>query len=270
MRMLETAQFEDADRYLSYLRTPAGRLRSELAWENLHRFLPADSSRRRVLDVGGGTGTMSLRLAKLEFQVVLLDSSEEMLAIARKQAEANGVAARICFHHADANRLQELFEPESFDFILCHNLLEYAVDPAALVAKIAHALRRDAVVSVLVRNRAGEVLKAAIKLGDCDLAKANLSAEMVADSLYDKPLRVFDCEAVLEMLRGAGLYVKAQHGVRVFSDYRDPKELADEAAYQQLLKLELILGAQPEFAGVARYIQLLAGPFAVSGPKGAK
>jgi hypothetical protein len=54
--MLDTSRFQDADKYAAYLKTPAGRLRSELAWENARRFLPGNASECRALDVGGGTG----------------------------------------------------------------------------------------------------------------------------------------------------------------------------------------------------------------------
>ena len=258
MRALQTTQFRDADKYSSYLKTAAGRLRCELAWKNFRAFLPANASQRRVLDLGGGTGFMSVRLAKMGFQVVHLDSSEEMLQIARKEAEASGTAERMSFRHADANQLQELFEPESLDVVLCHNLLEYLADPPTIVSKIAHVLRKDAVVTVLVRNHAGEVLKAAIRSGDWELAKANLSAETVVDSLYGKPVRVFGPKDIVEMLSGAGLHVEAQYGVRVLSDYVDQKDLTSEACYRQLLELELLLGAQPNFAAIARYTQMIA------------
>src|ERR1700751_5682182 len=102
---LDTSQFRDADKYASYLDSSAGKLRSDLAWENLSRFLRRTPSRFRALDLGGGTGSMSLRLARMDFPVVLLDSSEEMLGIARQEAESSGVAARITFRHADATEL---------------------------------------------------------------------------------------------------------------------------------------------------------------------
>src|ERR1700721_2201776 len=75
----DTLRFQDAEKYAAYLKTPAGRLRSELAWENLRRFLPRDAATHRALDVGGGTGSASLQLAGLGHDVVLLDSSEQML-----------------------------------------------------------------------------------------------------------------------------------------------------------------------------------------------
>ena len=93
--MLEATQFQDADKYSEYLRTSLGRLRFDLAWENLQGFLSDPARQQRALDLGGGTGAVSVRLAR-KFQVVLLDSSEEMLGIARKEAEASAYASE---HH---------------------------------------------------------------------------------------------------------------------------------------------------------------------------
>ena len=257
LRMLDTSRFQDANRYASYLKTPAGRLRSELAWENLRPLLPGNASKRRALDVGGGTGSASVKLAEMGFEVVLLDSSEEMLGIARQQVEAGGVAARISFRRADAGQLAELFAGDSFDVVVCHNFLEYVEEPPKTVRDIARVLRDDALVSVLVRNRAGEVLRAAIKSGDWALASADLSAKTVVDSLFGEPVRVFAPADVHDMLAGAGLEVVAEHGVRVFFDYLGLEDLTDEA-YRQIFELELTLGARPEFAAIGRYVQVIA------------
>jgi S-adenosylmethionine-dependent methyltransferase len=255
--MPETTQFQDADKYSAYLRTFSGRLRSDLAWENLKGFLPNAARQRRVLDLGGGTGSISVRLARKEFEVVLLDSSQEMLGIARKEAAASGVVARISFRHADAGQLRELFEPESFDIVVCHDLLEYLADAGAIVRAISYVLTKEGIVSLLVRNRAGEVLKAAIMSADLSLAKKHLSARAAVDSLYGKPVRIFDPADIIQMLAEADLGVVAGRGVRVFSDYRDSAE-PDAETYRQLRELEFTLGAQPEFGAVARYIQMIA------------
>jgi S-adenosylmethionine-dependent methyltransferase len=256
IQMPNASQFQNADKYEVYLRTPAGRLRSELAWENVRRFLP-QAPKSRALDVGGGTGFASLQLARMGYEVVLLDSSTEMLRIAREEAGAGSVAARISFCHGEAGQLPELFDAERFDVVVCHNLLEYVESPAAAVRDMANVLRKGAVVSVLVRNRAGEVLKEAIKSGDWKLATANLTAETVVDTLYGEPLRVFVPAEVRALLARAGLEVIAERGVRVFFDYGGPENLTD-AAYPQIFELESTLGARPEFSAIARYIQAIA------------
>jgi len=257
MRMLDASRFQDADKYVAYLKTPSGRLRSELSWENLRRYLPSKTSKQRALDLGGGTGFASVQLARISYEVVLLDSSEEMLRIAREQAGVGSVSKRISFCHGDASRLPELFDAGSFDLVVCHNLLEYSENPSAMVRDIGNVLRKHAVLSILVRNRAGEVLRNAIKSRDWKIAVANLTAETVMDSLYDEPVRVFALAEVRDLLGRAGLQVVAEHGVRVFSDYVDLENLAD-AAFSQVFELESALGMRPEFAAIARYIQVIA------------
>jgi S-adenosylmethionine-dependent methyltransferase len=253
----DTLPFQDAEKYAAYLKTPAGRLRSELAWENLRRFLPLDASKLRALDVGGGTGFASVELARMGYGVVLLDSSEQMLRIARQQAEACGVTPRISFCHAETGQLRELFAAESFDVVVCHNLLEYSEVPSTTVCDIAHVLRKNGVFSVLVRNRAGEVLKDAVKSRDWKLATADLTADAVVDTLYGNRMRLFAPADLQGMLARGGLEIIAEHGVRVFFDYLAP-EAPTDATYSQIFELESTLGARPEFFAIARYIQLIA------------
>ena len=255
--MLDTSRFQDVDKYTAYLRTPAGRLRSDLAWENIRRVLPGNASECHALDVGGGTGSVSVRLAQLGFQVVLLDGSVEMLRIARQEAEACGVTPRISFCHADVSQLPRIFDAEPFDVVVCHNLLEYTEDPSVIIRDIAHVLRKDGVFSTLVRNRAGEVLKDAVKSRDLELAAASLTAKTVVDSLYGEALRVFTPVEVRNLCVRAGLEVVAECGVRVFFDYLSVENLTD-AAYAEIFELESMLGARPEFSAIARYIQVIA------------
>jgi 2-polyprenyl-3-methyl-5-hydroxy-6-metoxy-1,4-benzoquinol methylase len=59
--------------------------------------LPArDASKARALDVSGGTGFASAQLAQMGCEVVRLDESEEMLGIARQQAEGASVEGLRC------------------------------------------------------------------------------------------------------------------------------------------------------------------------------
>jgi 2-polyprenyl-3-methyl-5-hydroxy-6-metoxy-1,4-benzoquinol methylase len=253
-----TRRFQEADKYAAYLRTTEGRLRLDLAWANFRRFLPAVASGRRVLDVGGGTGLFAIRLAELGFGVEVLDNSEPMLAIAADEANAKGLSDRISFRQGDAACLAALFQPSSFHSVVCHNLLEYMEDPLAVVHGLARVLKKDrgSIVSLLVRNRSGEVLKAAIKGKDCQQAQAVLGADTVLDSLYGMPTRLFDPAGVHRMVEVAGLKVVADYGVRVVSDYMNNQNLADDG-YRQLVDLELLLGAQPQFAAIARYTQVI-------------
>src|SRR5882672_10865754 len=158
-----------AAKYAAYLETPEGRLRLDLAFANLQDFLPQSTRSLLALDIGCGTGAVAVavRLARLGLRVTLLDESLPMLDFAERAAREAGVTERIALKHGNATHFANLFPAASFDVIVCHNVLEYVDDPCAVLRSAARALRDpSSVISVLVRNQAGEVLKAAIKDGD--------------------------------------------------------------------------------------------------------
>ncbi|MHB8215923.1 MAG: methyltransferase domain-containing protein [Candidatus Sulfotelmatobacter sp.] len=249
-----------ADKYAAYLETPEGRLRSDLAFANLEDFLPRSQAERSLcaLDLGCGTGAAAIRLARLGMRVTLLDSSPAMLEIAKRTAKEAGVADKVVLQHGDAAQLTNLFHAVSFDVILCHNLLEYLDDPLAVLRGAARALRgASAILSVLVRNRAGEVFKAAIQAGDLAVAEGNLTAEWGQESLYGGRVRLFTSDSLQAMLKAASLAVTAERGVRVLADYLPPG-ISRSADYERIFELERKLGRRPEYAGVARYTQCVA------------
>jgi S-adenosylmethionine-dependent methyltransferase len=248
-----------ANQYAAYLETPEGRLRSDLAFANLQDFLPLRAKPSlSALDLGCGTGATAIRLARLGIHVTLLDCSPAMLDIAQRAAREAGVTDKIVLQHGDASQLANLFHTRSFDVILCHNLLEYLDDPTAVSCAAARALRdSSAILSVLVRNRAGEVFKAAIQAGDLAVAENNLTAEWGQESLYGGRVRLFTPDSLRAMLKAASLTTIAERGVRVLADYL-PLRISRSAEYERILELERKLGSRPEYAAVARYTQCFA------------
>lgn len=249
-----------AQNYAAYLETPEGRLRVDLAFANLKDFLPPARAQkpRYALDVGCGTGTAAVHLTRLGFHVTQLDSSKAMLDIARRKAEEAGVANRVTLVHGDAEQLTNLFGTASFDIVLCHNILEYVDNPATVLCGAAGVLRDTwAILSLVVRNQAGEVLKAAIQAGDLPAAETNLTAELGFESLYGGRVRLFTSAGLRAMLASESLELIAERGVRVVADYLPPN-VSRTAEYERIFELERNLGVRPEFAAIARYTHCLS------------
>jgi len=247
-----------ADKYAAYLETPEGRLRLDLAFANLQEFLPQDMRSLHALDLGAGTGATAVRLAQLGLHVTLLDPSPSMLDFANRAAQEAGVTGRIALKQGDASQLASLFDAESFDLILCHNVLEFVDDPCAVLRDAARALRDSSgIISALVRNQPGEVLKAALLNGDLAATERNLTAGWGDESLYGGRVRLFTAESLKAMLVAASLAVTAERGVRVISDYLPPS-ISRNDEYDQIFELERKLGSRPEFAAIARYTHCLA------------
>lgn len=247
-----------AAKYAAYLETPEGRMRLDLAFANLQDFLPQDTESLNALDIGAGTGAIAVRLAQLGLHITLLDSSLPMLEFAKRAAQEARVVERIALKLGDVSQLETLFSAESFDVILCHNILEYVDDPRAVLRSAARALRGpSSIISVLVRNQAGEVLKAAIKDGDLAAIECNLTAEWAHESLYEGKVRLFTAEGLQSLLLESSLDLTAERGVRVMSDYLPPSVSRNDE-YERIFELERKLGSRPEFAAVARYTHCLA------------
>jgi 2-polyprenyl-3-methyl-5-hydroxy-6-metoxy-1,4-benzoquinol methylase len=94
------------------------------AWmELLTTLLPTHHA--AILDVGCGTGSLSLLLAELGHQVVGIDLSAAMIALAQAKARAAGqpstAGQHIEFHVMNAAAPQ--FPAQSFDVVVCRHLL---------------------------------------------------------------------------------------------------------------------------------------------------
>jgi len=256
----DTRFLSEAGKYAAYLETPEGRLRLDLAFANLRDFLPEPQDNNSIcaLDLGCGTGTTAVRMAKLGLHVTLLDYSPAMLDIAQRAARDANVIEHVAVKPGDAMGLSSQFKARSFDVIVCHNLLEYVDDPVAVLCGAAGLLRdSSAVLSILVRSHAGEVLKAAIQTGDLSAANDALSSEWGKESLYGGKVRLFALDRIRDLMKAASLGIIAERGVRIVADYL-PVKVSRSEEYDRIFELERKLASLAEFVAVARYTQVLA------------
>jgi S-adenosylmethionine-dependent methyltransferase len=250
----------DANQYAAYLETFEGRLRADLTFANLQEFLQASEGGKplHALDLGCGTGAGAIRLARQGFHVTLVDSSPAMLELAERTIAEAGVSNKITVKQDDAAHLANILQTASFDVILCHNLLEYVHDPVTVLRGAMHVMKdSSAILSVLVRNQAGEVLKAALQTGDLAAAQYNLTADWVQESLYAGRVRVFTPDALEKTLKDALFTINVRRGVRIIADYL-PAQISRLAEYDRIFALERKLSKRGEFFGVARYLHCLA------------
>lgn len=114
------------------LRDPAVRA----AWDLLlaSHLPPAP---RDILDIGCGTGSLSVLLAARGHTVTGIDLSPAMLALAREKASAGALA--VDFQEMDA--AYPRFPARRFDALLCRHLLWALPEPQAVLHRWASLLR---------------------------------------------------------------------------------------------------------------------------------
>jgi SAM-dependent methyltransferase len=106
------------------------------AWSSLlASVLPAAPV--SIVDVGCGTGTLTVLLAEAGHRLFGLDASAAMLEVARRKAADHGVAVPLI--RGDATRPP--FGPGSFDVVLVRHVLWAVADPDATLARWFGLLR---------------------------------------------------------------------------------------------------------------------------------
>ncbi len=162
---------------------PWNRIKRRQVQVNLARHLAG--SGLRILDVGGGNGLDSLPLAAQGHQVVIVDYSQAMLADARARAEAAGLQERVELQQADAGGISKLFPGESFDTVLCHNVIQYLSardDQSALLSGLARLLKPQGVLSLISMNRLSVVYAELFLRGNPAAALQQVDTDTVQES----------------------------------------------------------------------------------------
>ena len=232
------------------------RMKYEMALENVLAHLPRGDS-LRVLDAGGGTGELGLRLAARGHRLMLLDPSPAMLRFARDKAARAGVAQRCSFVRQPVEALPSALAGERFDAVLCHNVLEYVADPAAAARALAGLLAPGGVLSLLAMNSAALPLQRLWQRGDPEAALAQFGRREY-ENRFGITARTFPPTALIELAAAAGLTVRAWYGVRMFYDYTADPRKGEPAFYDAVKRLEALARATDPYRLIGRDVQVIA------------
>jgi SAM-dependent methyltransferase len=235
-----------------------GSTRTAVVWSALEPVLgrgPLD-----VLDIGGGTGGLAVRVGELGHRVTVVDPSPDALAALDRRAREHDVA--VTGRQGELADLLDVVSPDSADLVLCHGVLEVVDDPAAALATLARVVRPGGELSLLVAQRYAAVVARAMA-GHFQQALTMLDpppgSGPPATTPQGRSGRRYTHDELAALVREAGLDVDAVHGIRVFTDLV-PGSLLDlePGATAALVELEQAVAGRPEYLPLATQLHLLA------------
>ena len=139
---------EQVGAYERWYATPLGQLVDRVEKAAVFDLLP-ELQGRRVLEVGCGTGNVSLELARRGARVVGLDISGPMLAAAEHKARRQGLALTLIRGQADALP----FPKAVFEGVISFLALDFIPDRAGAVREMVRVLRPGGFLVVSMLNR---------------------------------------------------------------------------------------------------------------------
>ncbi|MBQ2699864.1 MAG: class I SAM-dependent methyltransferase, partial [Clostridia bacterium] len=112
---------------------------------------------QHILDFGSGEGVTANHFARNN-QVVAIEPSAEMLSRQWQDYSYRQI-------QGDAASLST-FDDNTFDVVICHNVLEYIEDQQRIVQQLHRVLKPNGLLSIVKHNRAGRVMQMAVLLDD--------------------------------------------------------------------------------------------------------
>lgn len=147
----------DIHQYKQMLEQPWGKIQYEITFAQLVHL-----KNKKILDFGSGLGLVSQFLGENN-EVVAIEPEKEMLF-----AYPNHIYKKIL----GSLEQVEKFESESFDIVLCHNVLEYIEENNRenYLFELKRALKQDGKLSIIKHNQVGKIMQAVVFSNDVDQA----------------------------------------------------------------------------------------------------
>jgi ubiquinone/menaquinone biosynthesis C-methylase UbiE len=242
---------EHAERYDEWYRTLKGALEHYVDWELLKDFLPQDRD-AKILDAAGGTGRITLPLAKMGYSVTLCDISPEMLNVARKKLLKEKLLDKVEVLECDVRKLR--FADESFDFVLCWDGTSEATDELIRVTK------KGGRMSLYLINKWGAAIREFRENPDSALASLKSKSNYVLH--HGQQSKAVSVEEARKLFEKTGINVIEIYAVCGMLDLLSiPKEAQearswDERLFKQVAEMLLRLSKEPSAKGLSRHLVL--------------
>lgn len=218
-------------------------LMKRMVWRQL-----GDIRNKRILDFGSGIGVTANYLAANN-EVVAIEPSKEDVENRWKDYHYEQLVG-------STDKLRML-EAESFDMIICHNVLEYAQDRAEIVKEFARILKVDGVISLVKHNRPGRVMQMVVLLNDFEHAHGLLDGDAGVSSQYGA-INYYEDSDVEKWC--PELKIRKTLGMRTFWDLQQNQEIHKDAAWQEkMLEVEERVAEIEEYKQIAFFHHLLIG-----------
>ncbi len=108
---------------------------------------------KRVLEIGCGIGTDTIRFARAGARVTAVDLSDASLDVARERAKVFGLEDRITFYQADVERLSEAVPVEQYDLVYSFGVIHHTPHPQEAVREIRRYVGPASMLKIMVYHR---------------------------------------------------------------------------------------------------------------------
>ena len=193
------------------------------------------------------------------YPVDLVDTSLSMLHDLQINADQLGVGNNLQTHSFDIREIQKRFSPQSFDLLLCHNVIQYSDDWEYLLNSMLAPLASGGMISLMTRNKHAVPYDASLDDYELHELPDLLNKPHGKSGVFDADISFFTTSFLTNWLQQKGLTTIANYGVFcLYNHYSVSATYEDSANLDKILALENHLGSTSPYMETARYIQIIA------------
>jgi ubiquinone/menaquinone biosynthesis C-methylase UbiE len=233
----------------NWYKTFQGAFETYVDLELLKKYLPRNKD-ARILDAAGGTGRISLPLAKMGYSVTLCDISPGMLDVAKQKMLREGVLDKVEILECDIHRLY--FPDDSFDFVMCWN---GALEAAKELIRVA---KKGGMISVFLLNKWANVIENFYEDPKAILALTESTPCYVEH--HGEKYRAVSPEEAKDLFEAQGIRVLEIYAVCGWASMLDiPRKIQesrhwDEKFLKQTTDIVLKLSKEPSVKGISKHL----------------
>ncbi|MBU5317173.1 methyltransferase domain-containing protein [Clostridium bornimense] len=210
--------------YLENMKKPWGILFYKVVWKQLSGIRNCN-----VLDFGSGFGFTANHLAENN-NVTAIEPNLEM------------IENRICKNsykqiHGDIEKLKEE-KDNSFDFIVCHNVLEYVEERKDIFDEFYRVLKPNGILSIVKHNHAGRIMQKVVFENNVDEAMNLLNGGEINVYSFGK-VNYYNIDDIRRWI-GNNMVIEEIRGVRTFWGLQQNNEIKSEKSWQdKMFEIEM-------------------------------
>lgn len=237
------------EQYLNYTQMPWGQLFYQTAWHQIDQYFTLQE--QSVLDIGCGFGITSHEYAKKGNTVTGIDPTRDMIEIAK----CNGTEVTyICgsFESMAA-------EMGWYNWIFCHNILEYVEDPELFIKYISGCQDMNGYLSLIAHNPTAKVMKKAIINKDPEGALTSIGNSKEYSGIIQTDITTYTFDEISKWLMESGYDIVGHCGIHNIYGYISDNEIKDnEDWHNKIMNLEFELGTQSPYREIAKFTHIIA------------
>lgn len=234
---------KDFKSYLDNMKKPWSVLFYRVIWEQLSQI-----SNSKILDFGSGLWFTANHLAKNN-DVIAIEPNPDMIEM------------RICEnnYHQIIGGIEELKKQfdNSFDVVICHNVLEYAKERKEILKELCRVLKPNGKLSIIKHNHAGRIMSKAIFENNIDEAMKLLNNGTSCAAYFGK-INYYSINDIRNWIDELDVNIEKTLGIRTFWALHPNNEIRYDPTWQEkMFEIEMKVSDIDDFINISFYNHIL-------------